>query len=352
MREILSDLDRWQSEGKELALATLTSVRRSAPRLPGARLLITSDGKMAGSISGGCVEGDVIERALQVLESGESVVAEYGISDEQGFDVGLSCGGQIDVLIEPFAATDAWQAVRDRVEAQQPAALAIGLRPQSLLGRQMAIINGDRVGSVDPALDEEVAAEAARLLRNGTAGTVVVSWQGEEAEIFIDAFAPAQRLYIVGATQVAIPLTALARNLGFRVIVVDARSVFATEERFPDADELLRAWPDEALAERGLDEHSHVVILTHDPKFDLPVLEIALRSRAAYIGAMGSRKTHAGRLEHLRRQGFGEAELERIKAPIGLDIGGRAPEEIALAILAEIVATRHGRSLHATEADS
>ena len=351
MQEILAELARWENEETELALATLTSVRRSAPRLPGARLLVTRDGKMAGSISGGCVEGDVIERAMQVLDSGEPVVAEYGISDEQGFDVGLSCGGEIAVLIEPFAATDAWQAVRDRIEAQQPAAFAIGLRPQALLGRQMAIIDGDRIGSIDAALDQEVAAEAARRVREGTAGTITVAWQSEEAEIFIDAFAPPQRLYIVGATQVAIPLTAMARNLGFRVIVVDARSVFATKERFPDADELLRAWPDEALAKHGLDEHSHVVVLTHDPKFDLPVLEIALRSRAAYIGAMGSRRTHAGRLEHLRRQGFSEADVDRIKGPIGLDIGGRTPEEIALAILAEIVATRHGRSLHATEAD-
>ncbi|MCI0778264.1 MAG: XdhC family protein [Chloroflexi bacterium] len=352
MQEILADLDRWQSEGNKLALATLTRVRRSAPRLPGARLLVTRDGRMAGSISGGCVEGDVIERAMQVLESGESVVTEYGISDEQGFDVGLSCGGQIDVLIEPFVATDAWQAVRDRVEAQQPAAFAIGLRPQSLLGRQMAIIDGVPVGSIDPALDEEIAAEAARRIREGTAGTITTPWQDEEAEIFIDAFAPAQRLYIVGATQVAIPLVAMARTLGFRVIVVDARSVFATNDRFPDADELLREWPDEALAKRGLDEHSHVVVLTHDPKFDLPVLEIALRSKAAYIGAMGSRKTHAGRLEHLRGQGFSEEDLDRIKSPIGLNIGGRAPEELALAILAEVVATRHGQSLHATEVGS
>ncbi len=350
MQEILVDLDRWQSEGNKLALATLTGVRQSAPRLPGARLLVTQDGRMAGSISGGCVEGDVIERALQVLENGEPVVAEYGISDEQGFDVGLSCGGTIDVLIEPFIATDAWQAVRDRVETQQPAALAIGLRPQNLLARQMAIIDDNRVGSIDAALDQKVAAEAARRLIEGTAGTVTMPWQGEEAEIFVDAFAPAQRLFIVGATQVAIPLAAMAQNLGFRVTVVDARSVFATEERFPDADELLRAWPDEALAARSLDEHSHVVVLTHDPKFDLPVLEIALRSRATYIGAMGSRKTHARRVEYLRGQGFSEADVGRIKAPIGLDIGGRAPEELALAILAEIVATRHGRSLDATEA--
>jgi xanthine dehydrogenase accessory factor len=215
----------------------------------------------------------------------------------------------------------------------------------------MAIIDGELTGSIDPAINKEIAAEAAIRLRNGTAGTITLPWQDEEAEIFIDVFAPVQRLYIVGATQTAIPLAAMARNLGFRVTVVDARSIFATEERFPDVDQLLRAWPDEALAERGLDEHSHVVILTHDPKFDLPVLEVALRSQAAYIGAMGSRKTHARRLDHLRKQGFSQADLDRIKAPIGLDIGGRAPEEIALAILAEIVATRHGRSLTATEAD-
>ena len=347
MKEILQDLDRWEARGEELALATLVSVRRSAPRPPGARMLITREGKMAGSISGGCVEGDIVERALQVLDSAEPALAEYGISDEQGFDVGLSCGGEIEVLIQPFEATDAWQAVRSRVEGQQPAVLAVGLRPTALTGRQLAIIAGEAVGSIDADLDKELVEEAASVLRQGAARTVTLPWQDTDVEVFLDPFAPPPRLFIVGATQVAITLAPMAKRLGFHVTVVDARSVLATEERFPDVDELQRAWPDEALSDRLLDARSAVVVLTHDPKFDLPVLEVALRSEAGYIGAMGSRKTHANRIDELQKRGFGEEDLARIHAPIGLDIGGSAPEELALAILAEVVASRHGRSLSA-----
>lgn len=347
MKEILQDLDRWQERGEELALATLVSVRRSAPRSPGARMLITREGKMAGSISGGCVEGDIVERALQVLDTGEPALAEYGISDEQGFDVGLSCGGEIEVLIQPFEVTDAWQAVRSRVEGQQPAVLAVGMRPTALSGRQLAIIDGDAIGSIDVDLDNKLVEETASALRQGAATTVTLPWHDADAEVFLDVFAPPPRLFIVGATQVAISLAPMAKRLGFHVTVVDARSVLATEERFPDIDELQRAWPDEALSGRSLDARSAVVVLTHDPKFDLPVLEVALRSEAGYIGAMGSRKTHAKRMDELQKRGFGEDDLARIHAPIGLDIGGSAPEELALAILAEVVASRHGRSLSA-----
>lgn len=347
MKEILQDLDRWREQREDLALATLVSVRRSAPRPAGARMLITREGKMAGSISGGCVEGDIVERALQVLDTGEPVLAEYGISDEQGFEVGLSCGGEIEVLIQPFEATEAWQAVRSRVEGQQPAVLMLGLRPQPLAGRQLAIIDGETVGSINADLDKRLVSEAASALRQGTPSTVSLPWQDTDAEVFLDTFALPPRLFIVGATQVAISLAPMAKRLGFHVTVVDARSVLATEERFPDVDDLMRAWPDEALSDPVLDARSAVVVLTHDPKFDLPVLEIALRSEAGYIGAMGSRKTHARRIDELKKRGFGEDDLARIHAPIGLDIGGSAPEELALAILAEVVASRHGRSLSA-----
>ncbi len=347
MKEILQDLDRWQEQGEELALATLVSVRRSAPRPPGARMLITREGKMAGSISGGCVEGDIVERALQVLADGEPALAEYGISDEQGFDVGLSCGGEIEVLIQPFKATDAWQAVRSRVEGQQPAVLMLGLRPQPLAGRQLAIIDGEAVGRIDADLDRKLLEEAASALRRGAPSTVSLPWRNTEAEVFLDTFAPPPRLFIVGATQVAISLAPMAKRLGFHVTVVDARSVLATEQRFPEVDDLLTAWPDEALSDGALDARSAVVVLTHDPKFDLPVLEVALRSEARYIGAMGSRKTHAKRVDELQKRGFGDEDFARIHAPIGLDIGGSAPEELALAILAEVVASGHGRSLSA-----
>lgn len=344
MREILADLDRWQQENEEIALATLVLVRGSAPRLPGARLCLTRSGRMAGSVSGGCVENDVFERAKQVLDGGQPVVASYGIADELGFQVGLSCGGSIDVLIEPFAATEAWQALRQAVENQRPAALGIGLTPASLLGRKLAILGDDTaVGSIDPGLDQQVAAEARRLLLEGGTRVLTLPWRGEDGTIFIEAFPPPLHLFIVGATHTAISLSRMAKELGFRVTVIDARSMFAVDERFPEADEVLRAWPDEVLDEGTLDAYSYLVILTHDPKFDLPALARALRSEARYIGAMGSSGTHERRKAELRRQGFTEADLARIRAPIGLDLGGRTPEEIALAILAEMLAVRYGK---------
>lgn len=344
MREILADLDRWQEENEEIALATLAVVRGSAPRLPGARLCLTRSGKMAGSVSGGCVENDVLERAIQVLDSGQPVLATYGIADELGLQVGLSCGGSIDVLIEPFVPTDAWHTLRQAVQEQRPAALAIGLAPASLLGRKMTVGEDASVGSVDASLDEQVVAEARRLLPEGGTRLLTLPWRGEEATIFVEAFPPPLRLFIIGGTHTAVPLCRMATELGFRVTVIDARSMFAVDERFPDAAEVVRAWPDEVLAKTTLDAYSYLVILTHDPKFDLPTLVQALRSDARYIGAMGSRATHEARKAQLRQQGFSEADLARIRAPIGLDIGSRTPEEIAVAILAEMLAVRRGKA--------
>ncbi len=344
MRDILPDLDRWQRDGEAVALATLVAVQRSAPRPPGARMAVTRGGALAGSIAGGCVEGDLYERALQVLDAGRPALVHYGIADELGFEVGLSCGGSVDVLVEPFVADAPWTAVRQAVERQQPAALAVGLSPAVLIGRRSAILrDGEPLGSIDPDVDEPVAGAARRLLVEEGTRLLALPWRGEEATVFIEVFAPPSHLLIVGATHAAIALTRMAKQLGFRVTVIDARSLFATPERFPEADSLVRAWPDEALAEGSLDCYSYVVILTHDPKFDVPTLASALRSPTRYIGAMGSRATHEGRKEQLRRQGFADADLARVHAPIGLDLGARSPEEVALAILAEIVAVRRGR---------
>lgn len=344
MKEILADLDRWREEKEEIALATLVRVRGSAPRLSGARLCLTRSGRMAGSVSGGCVENDVFERALEVLDGGRPVVATYGIADELAFEVGLSCGGSIDVLIEPFVPDDAWRAAREAVEAQRPAALGIGLAPASVLGRKLAVLEDTVVGSIEPGLDDRVTAEARRVLPEGGTRVLSIPCGGEEAGVFIDTFPPPPHLLIVGATHVAITLCRMARMLDFRVSVIDARSMFATEERFPAADEVLRAWPEDVLDAATLDAYSYVVVLSHDPKFDIPTLALALRSRARYIGAMGSRETHERRKTRLQEQGFTKADLARVRAPIGLDIGGRTPEEIALAILAEMVAVRHGTS--------
>jgi xanthine dehydrogenase accessory factor len=343
MKEILGDLDRWQREDEEIALATLVRLRGSAPRLPGARLCLTRSGKMVGSVSGGCVENEVYERAMRVLDSAQPELVSYGIADEMGFEVGLSCGGSIDVLIEPFSAGDVWKVVRQALEDQQPAALSIGLSPGALLGRKLAVGAEDALGSIDPSLDQEVAAQARRLLLNGGTRVLTLPWRGEQGSIFIEAFPPPSRLFIVGATHTAMPLCRMAKGLGFRVSVIDARSTFATGERFPEADELQRAWPDDALHGAVLDAYAYVVVLTHDPKFDLPTLALALRSQARYIGVIGSRVTHERREAELRQRGFTEGDLARIRAPIGLDIGARTPEEIAVAILAEMLAVRYGR---------
>jgi len=343
MRDVLPELDRWAAEGEEVALVTLVRVRGSAPRLPGARLWVTRSGRMAGSVSGGCVESDVFERAMQVLDSGQPMVASYGIADEVAFEVGLSCGGTIDVLIEPFVANETWQALRQAVERPRPAVLAIGLSPPAFLGRKLVLWDDDTaVGSIDPKLDAPLMIEARCALREVWTRIVTFPWQGEEASIFLEAFAPQPRLFIVGATHIAMVLCRMAKELGFRTTIIDARGLFATRERFPDADETFAAGPAEVLDRTRLDAYSYVVILTHDPKFDIPALARALRSEARYIGVMGNRTTHGRRKAVLQEEGFTAGDLDRIRAPIGLDLGARTPEEIALAILAEMVAVRNG----------
>jgi xanthine dehydrogenase accessory factor len=344
MREILDALDQWLEHGEEIALATLVDTHGPSPRPAGARLVLTRSGLMQGSVSGGCVENDVIERGQAVLASGRPILQRYGIDDEQSVAVGLSCGGEIDVLIQPFREDAAWSRVRAAITAGEPVALCFALEPEALLGRRMAVdTSGIAAGGIDDALDAEIARAAAPLLTDGGRSLLRVPWRGEARRIFIEGQVPRARLFIVGATHTAIPLCRMAKLLGFHVSVVDPRTPFATEERFPDADAIRREWPDAVLDAARLDARSYVLTLTHDIKFDIPTLARALRSDARYVGALGSRRTHERRLARLREEGFGEAELARIHTPIGLDIGARSPEEIALAILAEIVAVRNQR---------
>lgn len=340
MKELFLDLDRWQSQAEDIAIATLVRVRGSAPRGAGARLILTRSGKMAGSVSGGCVESDVYTRARQVMDSGQPEVAHYGIADGLGPEIGLSCGGSIDVLIEPFAATAPWHALRQAIERDRPAALAVALTPANLLGRALVVLeDGASIGSIDGQIDTRVVATVRRLQPEAGTTTCTVG----ESTIFVEAFAPQPHLYIVGATHTAVALCRMACGLGFRVTVIDPRQVYATPERFPEAAEIRCAWPEHALTASELDAYAYLVTLTHDRKFDLPALSQALRSEARYVGAMGSRSTTAKRAEELQRQGFTDADLARLHAPIGLDLGARTPEEIAVAILAEMVAVRHGR---------
>jgi xanthine dehydrogenase accessory factor len=344
MKEILSELQRWDGEGEEIALATLVRVRGSAPRRPGARLALTRSGRMLGSVSGGCVENDVIETARRVLETGRPELASYGISDDQGFEVGLSCGGRIDVLVERFRADGPWRALCSALEKRSPAALCVGLAPGALRGRRLVILDGEAVaGGIDGKLDGAIAATAGELSGEAAARVVELSQRDGPASIFLQAFAPAPRLFIVGATHAAVPLCRMAAELGFWVAVVDPRGAFVRPERFPEADQVIPEWPGPALKEAGLEAGSFVVTLTHDPKVDLPALAEALASPAGYIGAMGSRRTQRLRLERLREKGFGDDALARIRGPVGLDLGSRSPEETALAILAEMVAVRNRR---------
>jgi xanthine dehydrogenase accessory factor len=343
MRDVLADLERWQAEGEEIAIATVVTTWGSAPRPSGSRFAMTRSGRVAGSVSGGCVEGDVFEQGMAVLDGGRPRLIEYGVSDEDAFDVGLSCGGTIKVFVEAFQPGEAWQAARQSIAQQRICALATALAPEALSGRRVAFVGECGViGSIDAAIDASVAREAQHLLLTGGVRVLDQPAGVLDASVFIEAFAPTPRLYIVGATHIAIPLCRMAKILDYRVSVIDARRAFSTPARFPDADEITSAWPEEALVASPLDNASSLVILTHDPKFDLPALAIALKSDARYIGIIGSRATHEGRTVKLREMGFDDDALARIHAPIGLDLGGRSPEEIALAILAEITAARYG----------
>ncbi len=347
MRDFLDTLARWECDGESIAVATLVRACGSVPRLPGARLCMTRSGKMVGSVSGGCVENDVFEHALRVLDSRRPILVRYDAADAQGLDVGLSCGGSIEVLIEPFAAAEASQAFGHAIQQEHAAALCVGLTPPLLVGRKLALLeDGTAVGSIDGGLDQRIVVAAQQLMSAGGTRMLNLPWNDDTATVFIEALPTPQRLFIVGGSHTAVPLCRLAKVLGFQVTIIDPRTAYATRERFPDADTLLQTWPGEALAAACTAVSAlsvSVVILTHDPKFDLPALASALRAGVRYIGILGSRKTHERRKMELREQGFTDADLTRIRAPIGLDLGGRAPEEIALAILAEIQAVRYGR---------
>ena len=310
MREILRELSEWSEAGEDIAIATVVETWGSSPRPLGSKMAVTRSGKMAGSVSNGCIEGAVFEEAQKVLKSRAAKVAAFGVTDDVAFEVGLACGGHIEVFVQPLGPVH--RRLMGKLAKNEPATLRT-----DLLTGEAELVDGAPSG-----------AELAR--RDG-------SW-------FVEPFRRPAHLVIVGAIHIAIPLHRLAKTMGYRVTVVDARAKFATRERFPEADELIVAWPDEAMAKLVVDNSTYVVILTHDPKFDLPALRSVLTKEAGYIGAIGSRKTNQNRFDALRSEGFTEAQLARVHGPIGLDLGGRGAEETALGILAEITAVRFGGS--------
>ncbi len=342
MRTLFDRLDCWQREGEEIALATLVQVHGSAPRLPGARMLITRSGKMAGSVSGGCVEADIVTRALEVLDEDRPVLTRYGIADDSELAVGLTCA-EIEVFIEPFRDPPAWRAARTAIEAHAPVVLALAVAPAAVAGRSLVVTrDGGVVGTLGAELDRAVLATAPSMLGTAALSLLTVEDGAGGALVFVQALAAPDRLVICGGSHTAVVLADMAKRIGMHVTVVDGRSAYLGGERFPTADRVLHASPGKALAAMDLAGAS-VVTLTHDLKFDVPALAAALRGGAAYVGAMGSLKTHGIRCGALAEQGCSSEEFARIRTPIGLDIGSRSPEEIAVAILAELLAVRSGR---------
>ncbi|MEV4948716.1 XdhC/CoxI family protein [Streptomyces sp. NPDC053755] len=355
MLDIAEELHRWVEQGREFAVATVVAVGGSAPRQPGAALAVDRDGTAIGSVSGGCVEGAVYDLCRQALEDGGTVVERFGYSDEDAFAVGLTCGGIIDILVTPVRGGVYPAALRAAVSGEAAALARIVGGPADLMGRALLVRpDGSCEGSLGghPELDRTAAGEAFAMLDAGRTGTVEIgedgSRCGQPLTLLVESSVPAPRMIVFGAIDFASALVKVGKFLGYHVTVCDARPVFATPARFPDADEIVVEWPHRYLRAAadagGIDGRTVLCVLTHDAKFDVPLLEAALKLPVAYVGAMGSRRTHEDRNKRLREVGVTELELARLRSPIGLDLGARTPEETAISIAAEIVANRRGGS--------
>jgi xanthine dehydrogenase accessory factor len=360
VREVLQELLRWWQEGRTVGLATVVGTWQSAPRQPGAVMVVGPDGTVAGSVSGGCVESDVHALAEAAVADGTPVLRRYGVSDSDAVAVGLTCGGVLDVFVQPVshATFPELGEVAALVAQGEPVALATVVEhpDPDRVGRRLVIRPGsgpqpDRTGTLgSERADAAVTDDARGLLAAGQAELLTYGPEGERRgtgmAVFVSSFAPRPRMLVFGASDFAAAVTRIGAFLGYRVTVCDARSLFATAARFPDADEIVLDWPHryltaEAAAGR-LDTGTALCVLTHDPKFDVPLLEVALRLPVGYVGAMGSRRTHEKRLDQLRAAGLSESELSRLASPIGLDLGARTPEETAISVAAEIVSSRWG----------
>ncbi|MGD9959196.1 XdhC family protein [Nocardioides sp.] len=359
MREVLDELMTWWKAGDTVALGTVVATFQSAPRPAGASMIVGPDGEAVGSVSGGCVEGAVYELGQEIIGTGDPVLQRYGISDDDAFAVGLTCGGILDVYVEKVDQQTFPElgAIAEDLTAGRPVAVATVIEhpDPEWLGRRLVIRPDDQAsgsGSLgSDRADAAVLDDALGLLASGHNGTLEYGPDGERRgegmRVFVWAFAPKPRMLVFGAIDFAAAVARVGSFLGYHVTVCDARPVFATNTRFPEADEVVVDWPHRYLAtevEAGrVDQRTIIAVLTHDPKFDVPLLEVALRvPEVAYVGAMGSRRTHDDRLARLREAGLTEDELGRLSSPIGLDLGARTPEETAVSIAAEIIALRWG----------
>ncbi|MEJ2210697.1 MAG: XdhC family protein [Anaerolineae bacterium] len=342
MIDLLPQIEDWFARGEDVAVATVVRVAGSAPRPVGARMIVSSAGRMAGSVSGGCVETTVYEEMRDVLAGGPPRLLHFGITEDMIWDVGLACGGSIDVFVQRLDP-GLVAALAGRVQAKERVALAVVLKGETVGATALIAEDGSILWPQSPIPNTQYPiSNIQELLTTRTPHPAIHETEPGPA-VYVEPFLPPPVLLIVGGVHVAIPLSHFARELGFAVTVVDPRAKFANRERFPGADEVLVEWPDEAFGHLDVGRDTYVVLLTHDPKIDEPTLAAALQTEAAYIGAIGSRGTHAARFERMQKWGVTPEALRRVYAPIGLDLGGRTPQETALSIMAEVVAVKNGR---------
>lgn len=350
MKEWIDQADEWFGKGDKVALATVVKVSGSAPRPVGAKMIISSSEQIAGSVSGGCVETSVAQEALEVIDSGQPRLLYFGITDEMGWDVGLACGGEIHVLVE-YLDPAFFQTIKAIRRDNKTSVVTTIIKPEDTLGQKVVFeLSGDIKYSTIKQEIPDLQDQIKQAIENGKPGTASIP--DTDQEIYIEPQLSKPLLIIIGGVHIAVSLMNYAKELGFRVIVADPRSAFASKERFPLADEILVEWPDEALSHINIDQETYIVILTHDPKIDEPALTNLLglsddnspKINPSYIGAIGSRNTHAKRFDRLKQLGVTPEQLGKVYAPIGLDLGGTTPPETALSIMAEIIAVKNGRT--------
>ena len=339
MRDILTDIEKWIEARESIALATVIQTWGSAPRKVGSKMAFTLSGKITGSVSGGCVENAVVEAGIESLKTKYPKLLHFGVADETAWEVGLACGGSIDIFVEPLN-TELFKSLRFVLIDEQSAILITVVKESDeRLGREILVHeDGSATGTISDELNEQIMNLAKEILHQGESRRVMLN---DDVEVFLEVILPPPTLIAVGGVHITIALMVLAKTLGYRTVVVDPRTAFGSEERFPNVDLLIQKWPQEAFQEIPLTRSTAVAMLTHDPKLDDPALKIALPSPAFYVGALGSKTTQAKRRQRLLDEGLMEAQLNRLHGPIGLDIGAGTPEEIAMSIMAEIVAARN-----------
>jgi len=335
MRDILRDLDRWHAEEKQIALATVVQTWGSSPRRVGAKMVVASDGQFSGSVSGGCVENAVIEAALDSIKTDRARFLHFGVADETAWEVGLACGGSIDIFVKPLDMSF-FHSLRAAWMEETPSVHSTVIRgSEHILGREMLVReDGTIMGTIGNHRQKKALQLSNEVLQHGKSQRLMLD---EETELFLELISPPPTLVAVGGVHITVALLSLAKTLGYHTVVIDPRSVWGNEERFPNVDQLIQAWPQEAFQQLKITHATAIAMLTHDPKLDDPALKIALNSPAFYVGALGSKTTNAKRRERLLAAGLTNEQLSRLHAPIGLDIRAETPEEIALAIMSEVV---------------